>query len=129
LTYVDNCADAIAFAGLVGGVEGEVFNVVDDDPLSSRQFLAAYKTSVDKFTSIRVPYFLAYFLSFLWEKYSAWSKGQLPPVFNRSRCSAEWKGNLYSNRKLKALGWIPRVNRDEALRRYLDYQSLAKDTR
>src|SRR5262249_54849308 len=28
-TYVDNCADAIALAGLRPGIEGEVFNVVD----------------------------------------------------------------------------------------------------
>ena len=30
LTYVDNCAEAIVLAGLVKGVDGEVFNVVDD---------------------------------------------------------------------------------------------------
>ncbi|HTA29518.1 MAG TPA: NAD-dependent epimerase/dehydratase family protein, partial [Candidatus Cybelea sp.] len=29
LTYVDNCADAIVLAGLVEGVEGQIFNVVD----------------------------------------------------------------------------------------------------
>ena len=30
-TYVDNCAEAIILAGLVQGVDGEVFNVVDDE--------------------------------------------------------------------------------------------------
>ncbi len=30
-TFVDNCAEAIALAGIKKGVEGEVFNVVDDD--------------------------------------------------------------------------------------------------
>src|SRR5207247_7438043 len=29
-TYVDNCAEAVALAGLRKGVDGEVFNVVDD---------------------------------------------------------------------------------------------------
>ena len=43
-TFVDNCADAIALAGLKPGVDGEVFNVVDDDLPSSRQFLRMYKT-------------------------------------------------------------------------------------
>jgi nucleoside-diphosphate-sugar epimerase len=38
-TYVDNCAEAIALAGLRKGVDGEVFNVVDDDLRSSRDFL------------------------------------------------------------------------------------------
>ena len=31
LTYVDNCADAMVLAGIKGGVDGEVFNVVDDE--------------------------------------------------------------------------------------------------
>ncbi|HLQ75895.1 MAG TPA: NAD(P)-dependent oxidoreductase, partial [Terriglobia bacterium] len=39
LTYVDNCADAIVLGGLVPGVDGEVFNVVDDDLPRSRKFL------------------------------------------------------------------------------------------
>ena len=127
LTYVDNCAEAIVLAGTATGVEGEVFNVVDDGPLRSREFLRAYKRSVGWFPSIRVPYPLAYLLSFLWEKYSKRSQGQLPPVFNRSRCSAEWKGNVYDNRKLKALGWKQKVTQDEAMRRFLEYQKHAKE--
>jgi nucleoside-diphosphate-sugar epimerase len=56
----------------------------------------------------------------LWEKYSRWSKKQLPPVFNRRRCSAEWKGNRYSNQKLKErLGWKPRVPMDRAMEAFL----------
>jgi hypothetical protein len=43
LTYVDNCAEAIVLAGLVAGVDGQVFNVVDDDQPSSRRFLRLYK--------------------------------------------------------------------------------------
>ena len=42
-TFVDNCAEAIVLAGLVKGVDGEAFNVVDDDLPSSRQFLRLYK--------------------------------------------------------------------------------------
>ena len=36
-TYVDNCAEAIVLTGLKEGVDGEVFNVVDDDLPTSRQ--------------------------------------------------------------------------------------------
>ena len=46
LTHVDNCAEAIALAGLRRGVEGEVFNVVDDDLPTSREFLRMYKNEV-----------------------------------------------------------------------------------
>ena len=120
LTFVDNCAEAILLAGLKPGVEGEIFNVVDNELLTGRRFLEAYKKRVKPFVSIRVPYFLAYVLCSLWEKYSKWSKGQLPPVFNRRRCAAEWKGNRYSNQKLRdRLGWQPRVNMKEAMASFL----------
>src|SRR5438445_7627194 len=42
-TYVDNCVDAIVLTGLMRGIDSEVFNVVDDDLPSSRQFLRLYK--------------------------------------------------------------------------------------
>lgn len=120
LTFVDNCAEAIVLAGLKPGVDGEIFNVVDDHLLTSRQFLRAYKKRVKGFTSVRIPYFLAYGLCLLWERYSARSKGQLPPAFNRRRCTAEWKGNRYSNRKIRErLGWKPRIGREQAMARFL----------
>ncbi len=116
LTFVDNCAEAIVLAGLKPGVEGETFNVVDDELVTSRRFLEAYKKKVKPFFSLSVPYFLARGLCLLWEKYSKWSKGQLPPVFNRRRCAAEWKGNRYSNEKLRQrLGWKPRVPMNQAI--------------
>ena len=120
LTYVDNCAEAIVLAGLKPGVGGEIFNVVDDESLTSRQFLKAYKKRVKPFLSVRVPYILAYGMCLLWEKYSKWSEGQLPPVFNRRRCSAHWKANRFSNEKLRQrLEWKPRVNMEEAMASFL----------
>src|SRR5436309_12049290 len=55
-TYVDNCVEAIVLAGLKKGVDGEVFNVMDDDLPSSRAFLRLYKRNVRRFTSIYVPH-------------------------------------------------------------------------
>lgn len=128
LTYVDNCADAIVLAGIKKGVDGEVFNIVDDDLPRSRTFLRMYKKNVGHFKSIYIPYRVFYLFSALWEKYSEWSKGQLPPIFNRRKCSAYWKGNKYSNEKLKKLlGWQPRVPFHEALKRYFLYQKKVKE--
>ena len=56
LTFVDNCAEAIVLAGLKPGVDGETFNVVDDDLITSKQLLTAYKSAAGPFFSIRVPY-------------------------------------------------------------------------
>jgi len=123
LSYVDNCAEAIVLAGLVKGVEGEVFNVVDDQLPSSRAFLRAYKQQVRNFWSVPIPYPAAYAQCAMWEWYANRSRGQLPPVFNRRMCAFAWKGHGYSNRKLKErLGWQCRVPMQEALQRYFEYQ-------
>jgi nucleoside-diphosphate-sugar epimerase len=115
-SYVDNCADAIVLAGVVKGVDGEVFNVVDDDLPTSRQFLSLYKRKVKKFHSIPMPRPFSYLFCFLWEKYSAWSNGQLPPAFNRLAWHAYWKGSIPVNEKIKArLGWRQRVSTAEGL--------------
>lgn len=121
LTYVDNCADATVMAGLVKGVDGEVFNVLDDHLPSSRQLLRLYKKHVGHFRSIYIPHALSYAFCWLWEKYSQSSEGQLPPVFNRGRWHSEWKKTRYSNAKLKSrLGWTPRVPMAEGLARYFE---------
>lgn len=120
-TYVDNCAEAIALAGLQKGIDGEVFNVVDDDLPSSRQFLRLYKRNVKRFTSLYVPHLVSYGLCYLWERYSSWSQGQLPPVFNRRRWRAYWKSARYSNDKLKnRVGWLPKIPTEEGFRRYFE---------
>jgi nucleoside-diphosphate-sugar epimerase len=118
-TYVDNCAEAIALAGLTKGVDGEVFNVVDDELPSSREFLRLYKTNVGRFTSLYIPHVFSYALCYLWERYSVWSKGQLEPVYNCKKWHAYWKKTRYSNQKVKgSLGWAPTVSMAEGLRRY-----------
>jgi len=121
LTYVDNCAEAIVLAGLKPGVDGEVFNVVDDELPSSRRFLGLYKKNVKRFPSVYVPHAVSYLLCWLWEKYSDWSEGQLPPVFNRTVWHAYWKSTRYSNEKIKnRLGWNCRVSPAEALNRHFE---------
>ena len=120
-TYVDNCAEAIALAGLKKGTDGQIFNVVDDDLPSSRKFLRLYKQNVASFPSVYIPHFMSYALCYLWEKYSSWSHEQLPPVFNRRRWHAYWKRTRYSNEKLKVeVGWTPKVSIDEGLRRFFE---------
>jgi len=122
LTYVENCAEAIVLAGLTPGIEGEELNVVDDDLPRSRAFLRRYKQKVRRIRTIPVPYSIFYLFNFAWEKYSAWSRAQLPPAFNRLTCKAYYKSQTFPNRKAKALlGWRPRVDMNEALDRFCAY--------
>jgi nucleoside-diphosphate-sugar epimerase len=121
LTYVDNCADAIVLAGLKPGVDGEVFNVVDDELPTSRRFLRLYKKNVRPFKSIYVPKLASYAFCCLWEKYSNWSEAQLPPTFNWKGWHAFWKKTRYSNAKLKQrLNWTQRVSSPQALARFFE---------
>ncbi len=122
LTYVENCADAIVLAGLKQGVDGEIFNIVDDDlPIQPGQVLRLYKKNVKSFGSIYLPHAVSYLFFYVWEKYSNWSQGQLPPVFNRNVWHAYWKGSRYTNEKLKhLLGWSQPISTAEGLKRYLE---------
>lgn len=122
IVFLDNCAEAIILAGILPGIDSEVFNIVDDDLPTSREFLRLYKEHARRFLSIPVPYPLFYALNWLWEKYSQWSEGQLPPVFNRISCAAYYQKQQYSNQKLKErTGWMPRISFDEASRRYFEF--------
>lgn len=123
-SYVNNCADAIVLAGLKSGINTEVFNVVDDDLPTSKTFLRLYKKYVCHFRSIYVPRSLSYFLCYLWERYSEWSERQLPPTFNRKKWASYWKGNKYSNDKIKALlGWRQKVRFAEASKCYFESEA------
>ncbi len=123
LSYVDNCAEAIVLSALIPGIDGQVFNVVDDDLPTSRQFLLLYKRGVRRFRSLYVPYWLWLSFCCCWERYSAWSEGQLPSTFNRRMCSAYWKKHRYANEKLKSLvGWRPSVAMGDALKAYFEHE-------
>jgi nucleoside-diphosphate-sugar epimerase len=103
------------------GIDGQTFNVVDDDLPSSREFLRLYKKHVESFRSLYVPHALSFLLCYLWEKYSEWSDEQLPPVFNRKRWHAHWKKTDYSNDKLKKqVGWTPTVRTEDGLKLFFE---------
>lgn len=121
LSYVDNCAEAIVLAGLVPGIDGEVFNVIDDDLPTSREFLRLYKANVRSFPSLSLPRPISYLLCDWWERYADWSQGQLPAAFNRRMWKAYWEKGTFSNAKIKTgLGWKQLVLTNEALHRYFE---------
>ncbi len=119
LTYIKNCADAIVLAGIKPGIDGEVFNIVDDDLPSSKKLLRLYKENVRSFNSVYMPKLVSYLLCLLWEKYSQWSGGQLPAQFSRWSWHVYWKKSRYSNEKLKQrVGWKPQISTDLGLKNY-----------
>ena len=117
LTYVENCAEAIVVAALHPGASGEIYNVVDDDLVTAREYLVLYKKQVRPMRSVRVPYFALMWGSKMVEGYSRRSKGQLPAIFTPYKTRAMWGGNQFSNAKLKGIGWKPLVTTRDGLAR------------
>ncbi len=109
-TYVDNCADAIALAAVVPGIEGEALNIVDDDPPAAMDFLNRYR-KVRPLRTLTVPHSAVEPVSRFFEWYHRHSRGQIPNVLTRYKSQAMWKRLTYSNAKAKSLlGWSPRVS-------------------
>jgi nucleoside-diphosphate-sugar epimerase len=121
LSFVENCAEAIVVAGENDSANGQTFNVHDDDLPTSRQYLKLYKRNVKRMRSITVPYFVLQFISRRVERYYLRSKGLLPAIFTPYKTAASWKGNRFSNARLKSLGWRQIVPTSEALRRTFEY--------
>jgi nucleoside-diphosphate-sugar epimerase len=117
LTYVDNCAEAVVVAALAAEAAGEIYNVVDDDLPTSRQYLGRYRKQVRRMKTIPIPYWLLLWGSKQVERYSDRSKGQLPAIFTRYKTQTMWGGNRFSNAKLKGLGWKQIASTDEGLER------------
>jgi nucleoside-diphosphate-sugar epimerase len=117
LTYVDNCAEAIVIAALAPAASGQVYNVVDDDLMTSAQYLRLYQQRVKPLHAIPVPFWVLLWGSGLVERYSERSKGQLPAIFTPYKTRTMWGGNRFSNAKLKGLGWLPLLSTAEGVER------------
>jgi nucleoside-diphosphate-sugar epimerase len=122
LTHVNNCALAIALAGEVPTIEGEIFNIHDDDLITSKKYLKMYKKNVEGIKSFNIPYFLLYFFSWLNEKYFIYSGGQLPDIFTRYKTKSSWKGQKFNNNKAKnLLKWVPSLKIEDGLYDFFKY--------
>ena len=120
-TYVDNCATAIRQAGFADGIDGEAFNILDDNLPTASQLVRRLALRKQKPRSLWVPGACIGPLSGLYEWYHRYSRGQLPGVITRYRSNALWKPLRYTNAKAKQkLNWQPPVSFDEAFDRSLN---------
>jgi nucleoside-diphosphate-sugar epimerase len=121
LTYVENCADAIALAGQSAATAGQTYNVHDDDLPTCAEYLAGYQKAVKPLRVLPLPYRALSVLSYGLQAYHRWSKGQLPAVFTPYKVAAIWGGNRFDNSKLKGLGWRQLVPTSEAMQRTFNW--------
>lgn len=124
ITYVENCADAVVRAALEG--EG-IFNVVDEPPVSRRQYLDAYiaGSGASGFVvPISYPVGLAFVAAF-WNLLSRLPKiGNPPSLINPVRFEGQFKPVMISADKIRrSLGWTPPFSFAEATRRSFSARS------
>jgi nucleoside-diphosphate-sugar epimerase len=124
LTYIDNCAAAFVLAAKEAKFSGEVYNIVDDNLISARQYLSLYRKIANRVRYIRIPYSIMWLLSIVCERYFVKSKGQLPDIFTRYKTASLWKPQKYTNKKLKSLGWTMGVPTETGLKNHFDYLNL-----
>jgi nucleoside-diphosphate-sugar epimerase len=117
LSYVENCAEAIALCGEREEAVGEAVNVHDDELPTARAFLARHRAELGGLRTLSVPYPVTLLGSHLVSWYHGYSRGQLPAFVTPYKVASAWKGTRFDNRRLRSLGWQPLVSTEEGLRR------------
>ncbi len=115
LCYVENAADAVVLAGIGEGLEGRVFNVVDDPGLSQHDYFAALgraRRNPFKVWYLPVVFFAPALLAV--DKLHRLLRGRpwhIAHQLLRSGRTAYYKTDAARD----VLGWEPRIGLDEAL--------------
>ena len=121
LAYIDNVIDAICLAGSRDTAAGHIYNIVDDDPITQREYLAEFiKSSGLKAYTGRVPLPAMSLLASLLEAQAKVTKRG--PFLSRYRLVSATKDVRYDTSHAKAhLGWKPSVPLVEGMRRTFEW--------
>ncbi len=114
--YIDNLVDGLILCATEPAAIGEAINLTDDQPVPWRDFFGAYgrMLGIESFPS--VPYPLAWLVA-LFNEAKAAARGQKTGL-NRGAVSSLRSRNSFSNQKARQLlGWEPRVDLAEGMRR------------
>jgi nucleoside-diphosphate-sugar epimerase len=118
-TFVANCASAVALAALAdsAAVDGEAFNIVDDELPTARQIVDAYREGGGVLRVVRVPRWTITPLSRMYAWCHVRSDDLLPRSLLPYVIDALYKPLRFSNARAKTrLNWRPAVNLCSALR-------------
>jgi nucleoside-diphosphate-sugar epimerase len=115
-TYVDNCAEAIVRAGYTPGIEGESFNIVDDDLPTGIQLVNKHRRALGSLPTVAIPLWALGPLARGYTAYTRYSRGQLPPILTPHRVAAMWNAVRYTNVKAKTkLDWSCRTTLEQGM--------------
>ena len=132
-TFVANCASAVTAAVLADNIEGDAFNIVDDELPTARQIVDLERQTGSDLHVLCISGWAAATLSRMYECWYARAEGQLPPGFRPYVVQALYKPLQFSNATARSrLAWRPRVDLSTALRLTLgrsDARAAGDETR
>jgi len=113
--FVDNVVEAIVKSLEKKEAEGEIFNVVDPEPLSKRRYMDSVIRRIDPRAKVSyLPY--AVLDAAVWGQELLCRALGRPPVLTRYRLSSSQKSVTYDCTKIiRRLDWRPPVSQQEAL--------------
>ena len=129
LTFIDNAIDALILGATAPGIAGESFNIVDDEVLTQREYLALLKQSTGGMPRVvRLPRIAYYAVGVLSEIAAAARKKE--PSTNRYRIRTRLKRVRWDCSKAhRMLQWRPRVPLREGLTNtFRTYAARSLDT-
>jgi nucleoside-diphosphate-sugar epimerase len=118
---VENVVDAICLAGAREQAVGQIYNIVDDDPISSEQYVnELIRRTGAKAAKLHVPFGFIYVGASLLEAQAKLTKKA--PFLTRYRLVCATKDVQYDTSRAKdQLGWRPKVSLQEGLTRTFDW--------
>jgi len=114
--YIDDLVEALLLCAIVPGIEGQSFNLSQGDPVPWREFFGAYADMLGTPKIPSLPYPLALAGAALLELFGA-LRGR-PTTIDRDVIRSMRSDNSFANdRARRTLGWEPRVDLREGMRR------------
>ncbi len=119
LSYAENTAEALAVIAERGKFDCDIYNVHDDELLSCDAYLERFERDVRPVRTVRLPYAATKAIARVLGALRSASKGRFstPAPLSPYAVDTTWKKHRFSNARLHAIGWSPRVATDEGLRR------------
>jgi 2-alkyl-3-oxoalkanoate reductase len=130
LTYVENCAEAVVLAAETSVAHGQVFNVIDDEQPTQRQFVKLLKReSAPDAVIVPVPLTVMRAVATsadLTNRLLFKRRAKIPGLFIPARLEARCRPLSFANQKVKSfLAWSPRYPLAEAMRRSVAQEPAA----